>query len=264
MEPGQGQPIVLACDEAGGECEQDACVNLTAPSQCFDDLTLSIAATCASDFFCSANGLCTEIHAPVVHYPLDGNAIDLQGGPSGTMSGVSATTDRFGVANGALAFSTVSNNVSMASNPSLPSGSEPRTVSVWFQTSSTISGYQALLNWGISSSGQRFGLTVIASGPFFTGQYADVKPTMTVDVRDGLWHHLAATYDGSEVRLWLDGAIIGVGTPSLNTANRELLLGQKVGSSEFYDGNLDDLRVFNYALTDAELDAIYRENGWPM
>ncbi|WBO84439.1 beta strand repeat-containing protein [Hymenobacter yonginensis] len=75
----------------------------------------------------------------------------------------------------------------------------------------------------------------------------------------GRWHHLAATYDGTTVRLYLDGEEVpNVATGSIQsgavtTNTNPLTLGSQPGYTEFYRGKLDEVRVYNAVRTAAQI-----------
>ncbi len=77
---------------------------------------------------------------------------------------------------------------------------------------------------------------------------------------NGLWHHLAGTYDGNEVRLYIDGQLKDTNyhTGSINTDTSNVYIG---GNSEFadrwYNGLIDDTRIYNRALSADEVKALF-------
>src|SRR5439155_16810959 len=86
------------------------------------------------------------------------------------------------------------------------------------------------------------------------------------------WHHLALRYD--KTRSQLDGLLDGVVSPTAVFGDRStpyeaglhLLLAfglgepTHLGSGAFYDGQLDEIRVWNVFRTDSEIQAnMYRE-----
>jgi len=72
----------------------------------------------------------------------------------------------------------------------------------------------------------------------------------------GMWHHLAGTYDGSTIKLYWNGQLISerryTGGPDSNTS--PLYIGSS-GSDRWFDGLIDDVRIFNYVRTHAEIAA---------
>jgi hypothetical protein len=77
------------------------------------------------------------------------------------------------------------------------------------------------------------------------------------------WHHVAATWDGSTVRLYLDGVLNNTPaayTASLGTDTRPVYLGGRIGSTDVTSGTIDDVRFYNRCLTAAEIAALAKAN----
>jgi hypothetical protein len=80
----------------------------------------------------------------------------------------------------------------------------------------------------------------------------------TANIAPGAWHHLAAVYDGSQMRIWLDGAesqTVYPQTGSLAWAGNSLYLGR--WSNYYFEGQLDDFRFYSAALDAQEILAHY-------
>lgn len=81
-------------------------------------------------------------------------------------------------------------------------------------------------------------------------------------VSDGNWHHLAATYDGSAMRFYVDGAETGTNevafTGKATTAPLELMrdTDYPVGGTTYTEGWLDEVRVYNRALDSTEVNEL--------
>ena len=86
---------------------------------------------------------------------------------------------------------------------------------------------------------------------------APIEPTVALD---GRWHHCAATFDGQFMRVYFDGREIGslhrpgkiVSDPAVPA-----FVGSSGGSGEHFQGGLDDLRVYDQALSSAEIGRLY-------
>ena len=74
-------------------------------------------------------------------------------------------------------------------------------------------------------------------------------------IQDGKWHFLAGTWDGKTIRLYIDGKLeaemkcAGELTPNADP----LFIGARGGQKRFLTGALDEIKVYNYALTEEEL-----------
>ena len=74
-------------------------------------------------------------------------------------------------------------------------------------------------------------------------------------IQDGEWHFLAGTWDGSTIKLYIDGVLDAempcVGT--LLTNDDPLYIGARGGTQRFLTGVLDELKIYNDALSEADL-----------
>ena len=138
-------------------------------------------------------------------------------------------------------------------NPDLPTGNLNRTLEAWFKTSeSNFNG--VIANFGNVSYGQRFGIMVVNGNAYFVGQFLDIYSA--IFVADGNWHHLAATYEDTLVKLYVDGSLAGSAVYSLNTSTDGLRVGRRsTGDSgvEGFIGSIDEVRIWNYARTQSQI-----------
>ncbi|MGW4733779.1 exo-alpha-sialidase [Streptomyces shenzhenensis] len=170
-----------------------------------------------------------------------------------------------GVSGGALRFDGADDAVRLPYDDRLPLGTRDFTVSLWFRTTAA-SGEQPLL-WmgGIGSrqpqvwlrgepdSDRVRGLITVREG-------ATAVRTAAVAAsgahNDGRWHHLVLRRGGGRLTLVLDGAASSVadvpGSVSRN-APFGVHIGQRMDSRAFFTGAIDDVHVWDRALTDAEL-----------
>src|SRR5207244_2453265 len=94
------------------------------------------------------------------------------------------------------------------------------------------------------------------------------SPFSSISVFDGNWHHVAGTYNGSFVRLYVDGVQVGSGTAAsgpikynLPTTN-DLTFGRFNGTCVLgYSGLLDEIEIFSRALTPAEIQSIFNADS---
>lgn len=80
----------------------------------------------------------------------------------------------------------------------------------------------------------------------------------------GTFHHVAVTYDGSQLALWIDGNLDNStpATGTLATANTGgTFIGKDHTDSEFLTGRIDDLRIFSSARSAAQICAAAGGNG---
>jgi hypothetical protein len=143
----------------------------------------------------------------------------------------------------------------------LPLGSQPRTVALWFRTprNLTASTESALFQYGSDVNAQMFGLITSLNAPgklYFFAYNRDLAGTTLL--ASEVWYHAAVTYDGATVTLYLNGQIEGSKSVVLNTvlSAAGLTLGHRPGGGK-WQGQLDEVMLFNRALTPGEVAALH-------
>jgi hypothetical protein len=74
---------------------------------------------------------------------------------------------------------------------------------------------------------------------------------------DQEWRHLSATYDGNTCALYIDGKLSQQKVVRLETNSSPLLIGKHPNWDHFFKGSLDDLRIYDRALSAEEVKALY-------
>ena len=73
----------------------------------------------------------------------------------------------------------------------------------------------------------------------------------------GEWRHYAVTYNGESVKLYLDGKLISEASQDGDLGvETDLYIGGEKGSSGFFTGVLDSLRISNIARSDSEIGRV--------
>ena len=105
---------------------------------------------------------------------------------------------------------------------------------------------------------------VLALGLDVGGVYRECDATVRPDsVVDGGWHFAAATFDGKEMRVYLDGVVIGQlpHTGVANIARAPGFVGSNQGSGEFFQGGLDDLRLYDQRLAPESIESAFQQGA---
>ena len=189
---------------------------------------------------------------------------------SGTTASDSSGSGNSGTLNGTLSFS--SNSVAgkvgkalvFSSGESINvANTNPRQLTLmgWFK--STPDTTQMLITNAQDAWGLRAHWPDNGRGPTFdVTAAATVNAYDSANYTDGNWHHVAGTYDGSVARLYIDG-VNGNNSPSSSTSGAPSVTGAIIigkhgnAASNYFVGTMDDLRIYNKALTAAEIQAIY-------
>jgi hypothetical protein len=209
---------------------------------------------------------CTAAVSGMISWlPANNNTNDLIGSnnavlQSGATYGTGEVGQAFNLVNAPNA--TSGQYVNVATPVGLPVGNAARTVQMWFNTATnlTTSPNAALIQYGTATIEKSFGLVFTAANPgklMFNGSGDDLIGTTTVT--SAVWHHVAVTYDGATLKLYLDGQLEGSkATSVLNTTldANGLTIGLRPGVS-VWNGKLDEVQIFNRALTQAEIQATY-------
>ncbi|MGJ8638751.1 MAG: LamG domain-containing protein [Opitutaceae bacterium] len=189
---------------------------------------------------------------------LDSSGNANHGTPSGDPTYSSLTPADFPSANTlSLSFDGSGDVVAIPNSASL-SGVGAFTVEFWMRSAGTGSGQDLLVDKShgfIDSTGWLFQSQPGTGNIFFAvglgggGSVNFQGVVSSDDLFDDEWHHLAGTYDGSNVQLFVDGISQGsnnVGTYVGNT--RDVRLGNTWQSSRFFSGELDELRISDEVL----------------
>lgn len=214
----------------------------------------------------SANQPVHPTEGLVLYYPFDGNALDA--GPlanSGTLSSARLSRDRFGRVAAALGL-TGTGAFLEANNP-LPE-SESLTVSLWLSLDSWVQ----LQNWGapqvIFFEGDDQGGRDVACY-LMGGLHFYVKSNESLSYVNWLpplntWIHLVCVADSAQqsMSIWIDGKRVKEGSFSrgANTGfHGAFNLGRRPGGYNdwFLAGSLDEVRVYDRALTAEEIGTLY-------
>jgi hypothetical protein len=191
------------------------------------------------------------IHLNPSSYPGSGTTwTDLQGNFNFSLvGGVSFS-------NGEMVFDGNSGYAQTVSNPSIPSGSSPISLEIYARSTfnrpfvvSKTSPSSETLNFNFSNN--QLGLTSTNSG--------NTDFSVSVSNISNTYYHLVATYDGSFVRLYRNGILVGTSTSGRllggNSAPLRLMCFDPSNSpyAWFVNGAIKVFRLYTKALSDAEV-----------
>lgn len=182
------------------------------------------------------------------------------------LGGARETDGKFG---GALAFDGADDAVRLPYRAGLPLGSKDFTASLWFRYTATTGEQPFLWMGGVGSTQPQVwlrgepannrvqGLITTRDGAS-APRSASVRTTGAYN--DGQWHHLALRRGAGRLTLFIDGTAAGTVADVPGSVSRNspfgVHVGQKLDSRAHLTGALDDVRVWDRALSDAELAAV--------
>ena len=153
---------------------------------------------------------------------------------------------------------------SITADESVATRSTGLTISAWIRPSRTTDKWQTVARredaWrrqllAIGRTGDTWGLWM---GAGIAGRYVEFGAPVTPQaIGDGKWHHVAGTFDGTQMNLYVDGKQIGSKAieGKLNTQSTQPM---KIGSygSEPFHGDLNDIRLYRSGLSRIQIKSI--------
>jgi hypothetical protein len=209
----------------------------------------------------------------VAYYPFNGNANDESGnGNDGTVNGATLTTDRNGEAGSAYSFDGVNDKIDTG-NGWGNFGTGPVTISVWIKRNE-IDNVDAILSKGNYGTGKQWylrtdypvGGTTHTHINFLFRAGAPIEQIQqiwsTSQLYPGTWHHVVAKRDSTGLSIYIDGQLDNTEASSPRNADSNVPV--KFGFIDTWvpgdfnmDGNIDDVRIYNRALSSSEVAALY-------
>ncbi len=201
----------------------------------------------------------------VGYWPFCGNANDASGnGNNGTVNGATLTTDRFGNLNNAYNFN--NNFIQVPSNSSLnnPQG----TVNFWINTTGGNLMVPIKKNNFMNAANEQYSFALNFSNLLSLKYNSSCQPSIGWSsfggnnpiLTNGNWHMVTATYS-TEVNVYIDGILKSTSIPpssSIDICSGDIQFGREWSSFvNYYIGKLDDIGIWNRALTPQEIQQLY-------
>ncbi|MDC1068436.1 M12 family metallo-peptidase [Candidatus Kapabacteria bacterium] len=194
----------------------------------------------------------------VAYYPFDGNADDetLCGFyPASEVTTPKLTTDRFGRENSAYEF----DGKSMLVAEGFDSDFDELSVSVWVNPSK-LDGKCNIIGTDFSSA---YSWELYVWGALGGSVYLNGSGGPTQLYSNGLplnkWSFVTFTFDGTKSKMYIDGTLRHTGDAKgeLNKfKNVSLYIGSR-SNNDYWTGKIDDIRIYNRAISDAEVAELY-------
>lgn len=172
-------------------------------------------------------------------------------------SGTSFGLDRNGNLNNAIY---INNTGTSAFITNLPYGNNPRTIAFWAKLNTIQTPYNMTFSYGTADIGKACGGSFNASNVEFFGYANNLSASITNGQNE--WCFFTYTYDGTNAKIYKNGLLLTTVAKNWNTtANGNLLyLGVGVGGEYVFNGAIDDLKVYNYVLSDMSISNLYNNN----
>jgi len=194
-------------------------------------------------------------------------------GNDGEIFGAVWTDGKFGKA---LEFDGVDNHVDMLDVNKIPTGSDPRTITVWFYTEVSGGTYKNNISSIVqqaedaNGAGKFFCIASRFYGTETIGLWGNSRNVLGEDgeVELETWNFAAVTYDGSTTKVYINGEERMSGTPALDTSgahknNFYIARQNESGWNGVFNGIVDEIGFFNRALTADEIKDIMNRGLGP-
>lgn len=236
---------------------------------------LTIAALGLLTFTASAQSWITN--GLVAYYPFNGNANDASGnGHNGTVYGATLTTNRFGNPDAAYYFNGSSAYITAPLTNTIFNGDF--TASVWFNVSNLTHGWPGLLDeqnqgFRLSLAGDDCGcgkperlVSYSSSAPGPETPNWSLSPSGQTPVNK--FQQVVVTKAGTNVTMFVNGQVVATNQVANSTTQpgRYLFMGVQYDliSYTFFSGVLDDVRIYNRALSTNEVAQLYALESAPI
>jgi hypothetical protein len=151
---------------------------------------------------------------------------------------------------GCIALNGTNQYVSMGNPAALPSGTHARTICAWAK-SSTVSGARVIASFGTAATSKE--MYIGMSGTSLQGGAYGNDLNVANFWNTTSWHFIVLTYDGTTARLYADGVLRTSAAKTWNLTLNACNIGAQANATAFWSGNVDDVRIYNRALSATEI-----------
>ncbi|MBL7190039.1 MAG: LamG domain-containing protein [Phycisphaerae bacterium] len=194
----------------------------------------------------------------VAYWPLNGDAIDVAGNHHGTLVGGASfvnDTSRSIV----LSVDGVDGHVEVPHDDDMVfSSADSYTIMAWIYVEALPGSWQAIMAKS-RDQGNHYGIWITDSGEWMGGGWENRgSPAVT-----HVWVHIAYVQDGAAGTgvTYIDGAVDWSGGPRDGTGAGDFWIGGARSVTEFLRGMIDEVRVYNHAMTEEEIQTVMLTGG---
>jgi len=225
------------------------------------------------------NWLLNERLQPISHWKFDEGsgtiAYDSAGSNDGTL--VNSPTWITGQINSALHFNGTNQYINIPNNSTQQITTNQITLSAWITLDANVGNTQKKIickqmnentTWALIIFGSGYGGSTGNQVIFHDSSGSHYRTCLSpTHLGTGQWYHVAATDNAGKVKIYINGQLDssfdnGYGIPS-NIDAPIVIAKTNPSSTYFFDGLIDDVRIYNRALFGTEIQQIYNEGATP-
>lgn len=98
-------------------------------------------------------------------------------------------------------------------------------------------------------------------GGSYGGGNKTINSNVTSLLTTGNWHMLTVTYDGTNIRGYINGNLVGTVSSGYNSSTAESRIGLRGDGSDYYRGEMDEFAIWNRAINTSEITALYNSGS---
>ena len=173
-------------------------------------------------------------------------------GNHATNYGGTFTNDRYGQSNKAISINGSNSRVAISyQNPVYQT-----SVAAWFKSNGVpVGGYH------IITGGYSVEISINSSGFLRTGIVTNTQGRKVFNsgsgLTDGSWHQVALTYDGINLKSFIDGELTATNPVSGTLTGTAQEIGRYLSNAYIANGAIDDVRIYNRAISEEEIKLLY-------
>jgi len=225
--------------------------------------TFYFASTAQIPSYVPTNGL-------VGWWPFNGNANDESGnGNNGTVNGAALALDRFGNENKAYYFNGHSSITANSSNEISNNINNELSISVWFKLNSYFNGRTSDFSPLISKDGpywHQYQSFISSTGIGFWGPNIYQGASSQIDLNN--WYNIVTVFKNGMIKFYTNNVLVGTVIDQVTglqpCSGSVLEMGMDMANQvEYLNGELDDVAIYNRALTQEEITQLYTGSVTP-
>lgn len=243
--------VAGVCNTGTGVCSNPAKAN---GSPCDDGNSCTSGESCQGGVCGGGSTICTTLMAEYRFEEASGsNVLDTSGhGNNGTIAGATRTSSgRYGAA---LYFNGTDALVNVNDSPSLDL-TTGMTLEAWVNPSIVTPDWRDVIYKGLNDTYYLEGTSDQSGRPATAASFASAPLFAPSELTPNTWSHLAATYDGANFILYVNGGQVASRpqTGSIQPSTGLLTLGGDPTFGQYWTGLIDEVRIYNRALSSGEL-----------
>lgn len=220
---------------------------------------ISISGSAQTPSYVPTNGL-------IGWWPFNGNANDESGnGNHGTVNGATLTTDRLGNTGKAYGFDGVTNRIQVIlTNPLINN----TTISVWYFSTFLKGGPFVHIGQDNGSATFCNGYNIGKGGSTLNDSGNDLISGFScigyydshIQAENSRWNHAVLIKIANQIKFYLNGNLVSTQSTIIPIAPSPFIFfaSTSQGFSTLFNGTLDDIAIYNRALTPQEINSLYR------